>query len=269
MQQRIRNKDDNKVNYPGWLLEIIRCPETKEALRIENKYLVRNDGFKYPIIDGILSLAYPHNLTGEDKKWNKFYDLFAPLYNINERFFGKLLVGLDMRKTWKETVSYLGLKPGMRILEVSPGPGVFQPYLRELITDKGDFVALDLSLGMLRQCRKKQKQLNTFLIQGNGSYLPFDDNSFDAIFHFGSVNLYNEPEKAIHEFIRVVRKKGIVSWGDEAPSDKIPDGWKKKFLIKMNPGYLKPRPPIPDSLDDVKDYKVYNSYGYLIVGIKK
>jgi ubiquinone/menaquinone biosynthesis C-methylase UbiE len=157
----------------------------------------------------------------------------------------------------------------MRILEVSPGPGVFQPFLRESITEKGDFVALDLSLGMLRQCRKRQKRLNTFLIQGNGSYLPFADNTFDALFHFGSVNLYNEPEKAVKEFVRVVRPKGIVSWGDEAPSEKIPDGWKKKLLIKMNPGYTRSRPPMPDGLENVKDYEVYNGYGYLIVGRKK
>jgi ubiquinone/menaquinone biosynthesis C-methylase UbiE len=257
------------MNYPGWLLEIIRCPETKEPLEIEDEYLVRKDGFKYPIIDGILSLVYPHNLTGDDKKWNKFYDLFAPLYGFNERFFGKLLLGLDVRQSWKQTISYLGLKPGMRILEVSPGPGVFQPYIRELIKNKGDLVSLDLSLGMLRQCKKKQKQLNTFLIQGNGSYLPFDDNSFDALFHFGSVNLYNEPEKAVKNFVRVVKKNGIVSWGDESSSDKIPDGWKRKILTKMNPGYLKPRPPIPDSIDNVKEYEVYDGYGYLVVGTKR
>lgn len=257
------------MNYPNWLLEIIRCPETREPLKVENEYLVRKDGFKYPIIDGILSLVYPYDLTGGDKKWNKFYDLFAPFYSFNERFLGKLIIGLNIRETWKQTISYLELKPGMRILEVSPGPGVFQPYIREVITDKGELVSLDLSLGMLRQCKKKQRQLNTFLIQGNGSYLPFDDNSFDALFHFGSVNLYNEPEKAIKDFVRVVKKNGIVSWGDEASSNNIPDGWKKKFLTKMNPGYLKPRPPIPDGFKNVKEYEVYGGYGYLIVGTKE
>ena len=95
------------------------------------------------------------------------------------------------------------------------------------------------------------------------------DDSFDALFHFGGVNLYNEPEKAINEFVRVVRKNGIVSWGDEAPAEKIPGGWKKKFLIKMNPGYLKKQPAIPDNLESVKEYEVYGGYGYLVVGIKK
>ena len=257
------------MNYPSWLLEIIRCPETKESLKIENESLVRKDGFQYSIIDGILSLVYPHNLTGEDKKWNKFYDLFAPFYDFNERFWGKLLAGLNIREQWKQTISYVGLKPGMRVLEVSPGPGVYQPYIRELITDKGNLVSLDLSLGMLRQCKKIQKQVNTFLIQGNGSYLPFDDNCFDALFHFGSVNLFNEPEKAIKDFVRVVKNNGIVSWGDEGFSKNIPDGWKKKFLTKMNPGYLKQKPQIPDDLNNVKEYEVAAGYGYLVVGIKK
>lgn len=80
---------------------------------------------------------------------------------------GKLLVGVDMIKGKKEIVSFLGLKPGMRLLEVSPGPGVFQEYLRSNIGDNGELVALDLSMGMLRQCQKRNKRLNVHLIHGN------------------------------------------------------------------------------------------------------
>jgi len=139
------------MHYPNWLTEIIRCPETKETLTVENECLMREDGFKYPIINGILSLVYPHDLIGEDQKWNRFYDFFAPFYDFNERFFGKLIFGLDMKEGKKQIISYLGLKLGMRVLEVSPGPGVFQPNIREKISDDGDLVSLDLSLGMLCQ----------------------------------------------------------------------------------------------------------------------
>ena len=202
--------------YPQWLLDAIKCPETKEPLQVKGERLVRADGKEYPVINGIPSLVYPPELAGQDKKWNQFYDLCAPLYDLSERMFGKLINGVDIREARKEIVSHLGLQPGMKVPEVSPGPGVFQQYLRDEISASGELVALDLSIGMLKQCQKKQSRLGTYLIQGNGMYLPFMDGSFDALFHFGGVNLFNDPEAALSEFVRVVREGGIVAWGDRS-----------------------------------------------------
>jgi ubiquinone/menaquinone biosynthesis C-methylase UbiE len=257
------------MEYPDWLLDVIRCPETGERLRAGAGGLVRIDGFQYPLKDGILSLVYPRQLEGQDERWNRFYDSFAPFYDASERFFGKLLLGVDIREAWKRTARLAGLKPGMRMLEVSPGPGVYQPFLREAIGETGELVSLDLSLAMLRQCRKLQPRLRTHLIQGNGSRLPFADGSFDALFHFGGVNLFHEPQKAVEEFVRVVRGDGVVCWGDEGMSAKIPAGWKKEILIRMNPGYLRPKPTTPDTLENVQKYEIYGGYGYLLVGTKR
>ena len=107
------------------------------------------------------------------------------------------------------------------------------------ITDKGELVSLDLSLNMLRQCQKRNRDLNIYLMHGNAQYLPFADNSFDALFHFGGVNLFNDPAKAIGEFIRVVRKDGLVSWGDEGISPNYRNNFRKALLGKINPGFLK------------------------------
>jgi ubiquinone/menaquinone biosynthesis C-methylase UbiE len=182
---------------------------------------------------------------------------------------GKLFFGVDMIEGRKQIVSFLGLKSGMRILEVSPGPGVFQKYLRNDIDENGELVALDLSMGMLRQCQKRNKKLNPQLILGNAQYLPFADNSFDALFHFGGINLFNDPQKAINEFIRVVKKDGIVSWGDEGFSPNYKHERRKKIMLKMNPGFAKPRPIIPDSVYDFKENNVYDDMAYLIVAKKR
>jgi ubiquinone/menaquinone biosynthesis C-methylase UbiE len=157
----------------------------------------------------------------------------------------------------------------MRILEVSPGPGVFQRFLRHYIGEKGDFVALDLSLGMLRQCQKRNKDLNVHLIHGNAQYLPFFDDSFDALFHFGGINLFNDPQKAINEFIRVVKKDGIISWGDEGISKNYKNKIRRRIAIRINPGFLKPRPSIPDSVCDTKEFEVYNGLAYMVVTRKR
>jgi ubiquinone/menaquinone biosynthesis C-methylase UbiE len=254
--------------YTNWLNDILRCPETHETLIFDgNSYA--SDGKVYKVENDILSIVFPDQLAGNDSKYNKFYNILAPLYDLNERVMGKLLVGVDMVKGRKQIVSFLGLKPGMRILEVSPGPGVFQKYLRNDIGEKGELVALDLSMGMLCQCQKRNKKLNVQLIHGNAQYLPFADNSFDALYHFGGINLFNDPQKAISEFIRIVKKGGIVSWGDEGFSENYRNVPKKKLMLKINPGFGKPRPVVPDSVYDVKENEVYDGLAYLIVANKK
>jgi len=252
------------MTYPSWFLEIVRCPETGSQLQFIDKCFMRSDGTKYPIIGGIPSLVFPRKMGKEDAKWQRFYNRFAPLYDLNERFMSRLLTGINLPVERKRIISLLGLTKGARILEVSPGPGVFQPYIREVIGSNGEFAALDLSLGMLKQCRKR-KALDITLAQGNGSYLPFADESFDALFHFGGVNLFDNPERALNEFVRVVHKGGIVSWADEGFSSNLPDNWKKRFAMKMNPGYKKPRLTKPSGLINIREFEVCGGFAYLIV----
>jgi ubiquinone/menaquinone biosynthesis C-methylase UbiE len=256
------------MSQDSWLLEVLRCPQTHDLLQQKGDLLIRPDGQSYPIIRGIPSLVFPAASVGEDAKWQRFYDWYAPIYDFNERFLGHILTGLDIPKERVQLISLLGLKRGTSILEVSPGPGVYQKLIRGHIGNQARYAAVDLSMGMLNQCQKRNQELNVALVHANASHLPFADESFDALFHFGGVNLFDEPEGALAEFVRVVRTGGIVSWGDEGSSSSIPDGWKKRFLTRMNPGYLKPRPPIPKGLSNIKQLEVSGGYGYLIIGNK-
>ena len=231
--------------YTDWLIDKLRSPENLAALNLNGNYF--ESGKKaYEIKDGILSIVYPEDLSGDDAKFNRIYNMLAPLYDLNERVMGKLLTGVDMIKGRREIVSLLGLKPGMRILEVSPGPGVFQKYLRNEIGEDGQLVAIDLSMGMLRQCKKKNGPLNVQLIHGNAQFLPFADNSFDALFQFGTV-----------------------SWGDEGFSENYKNERRKRLLLKINPGFGKPHPTIPDSVCDIKENEVYDGLAYLMVARKR
>ena len=254
------------IPLPSWLLELIRCPQTGERLVMQGSALLRPDGKSYPILDGIPRLVYPPAAVGDDARWQRFYDWFAPFYDFNERVLGGILAGVNMRQERTCIIEILGLRRGMRILEVSPGPGVYQSDIRASVGNDAEYAAIDLSMGMLTQCQKRNRHLNIALLQANGSNLPFADESFDALFHFGGVNLFGEPERALKEFVRVVRKGGIVSWGDEGFSSSFPDGWKKRVLIRMNPGYLKQRLPIPQGLLNPQITEVCNGLGHLVVG---
>jgi ubiquinone/menaquinone biosynthesis C-methylase UbiE len=250
-------------------LDSIVCdPQTHQQLTRREDGYYREDGKCFPVKDGIVSLVYPEGLAGSDAKWNRFYDSFAPFYSIVQHVLGRLLLGENVAKAHRKLVSLIPILPGCRLLEVSPGPGTFHRYLRERLGKAGLLVSLDLSAEMLRQC-KKRGDPDAVLFHGNGQHLPFADGTFDVLFHFGGINLFNDPNTAIAEFIRVVRKGGIVCWGDEGFSPNYPEGRKKKILTRMNPGYLKPRPPIPSGVEDVVLSDVYGGTGYLVVARKK
>ncbi len=230
------------------------------------------DPQKHPVktVGGIPSFV--EGMSGEDEKWNRVYERLAPYYGFVERSFGRLVMGLDVAAEWKKTASMAGFTAGSSLLEVSPGSGVYQPFLRDQIGPSGTLVSLDLSMGMLRACRGQGDflRLNPLLVHGNGSNLPFRDGVFDGLFNVGSINLFSEPEKALLEFARVVKKGGKVVIGDEGfPSGK-PEGFRQRMLAKMNPGFLKCKvPTLPDPLVLKSVQWLFNGCLYLLVAERK
>jgi len=254
---------------PDWLLPLLRCPETGLAFRSAAGGLVRADGRLFSDRAGIASLAFPAQPAGGDGEWNRFYDRIAPYYDFVERVIGRALTGVDMTRGRQEIVDLLGLRPALppntRLLEVSPGPGVFQPLLRRAVGEAAEIAALDLSLGMLRQCRLRHDNLGVALIHGNAQHLPFAEASFDALFHFGGVNLFNDPERALGEFARVVRPGGILAWGVERMSTRYRHPLGRRLLPRLNPGFRKTPPAPPPFLSETRTHEVYGGLGYLVV----
>jgi ubiquinone/menaquinone biosynthesis C-methylase UbiE len=251
----------------SWLLSILRCPETGQTFQSRPGLLVRSDGKIFPDKDGIASLVFPASLSGADARMNRLYERLAPFYALSERVLGRVVAGVDVLRERQKLVSLLGLQLGLRLLEVSPGPGVYQPLLRKALGPQAEMAALDLSLAMLRQCRRHHAALGIELVHGNAQHLPFAEESFDALFHFGGVNLFNQPAKALSEFVRVVRKGGIVSWGDEQLSEhyRRRHPWRSKVLRRLNPGYLQTPPAVPGALHEVQCHEVCQGLGYLVV----
>lgn len=252
-----------------WIVDVLRCPETGQKLVLSDNGLKRiDDGALFAAQDGIASLVHPRVLAGDDEKMNQRYEWLAPYYDASERILGRLLTGIDMQAGRREIVGLLGLQPGMRLLEVSPGPGIFQPLLRKALGPGAQMAAVDLSLNMLRQCRSQHAAERVELIRANAQHLPFADGSFDALFHFGGVNLFNAPAQALGEFVRVVRKGGLVAWGDEQMHDSFTHPIGRRLLPLMNPGFKKTPPPLPAGVTLNARHVVYEGLGYLVVATK-
>jgi ubiquinone/menaquinone biosynthesis C-methylase UbiE len=206
------------------------------------------------------------DVAGDDARWNRFYDWFAPLYEHSERFFSRLLTDLDMRKEQRRLVESLPITRGSTLLEVCTGPGVYQPWLASAVGPQGRLAALDLSWTMLRRCaRRTHPQCPVPLcVQGNGATLPFADSTFDFVFHFGGIKLFSSPEMGISECARVLRPGGLLFLGDEGYIPTIPPrGWRRRFIVRMNPGFRRPLPQVPSSLKLEKEETVYDGLAFL------
>lgn len=257
------------VVVSSWVLDVLRCPETNQKLSASDHGVIRSsDGKFFPDRDGITSLVYPQELVGNDEKMNRLYEWLAPYYDVSERILGRLLTGVDMQRGRQKIVDLLSLKRGMRLLEVSPGPGVFQPMLRKQLGEDAEIVSVDLSLNMLRQCQKQHASERIELVHANAQNLPFADESFDALFHFGGVNLFNDPTRALGEFVRVVRKGGLVSWGDEQMSEEFTHPIGRRMLPRVNPGFNKTPPAVPVGVMNATKHVVYEGLGYLFLSTK-
>jgi ubiquinone/menaquinone biosynthesis C-methylase UbiE len=204
-------------------------------------------------------------LLPEDARWTGLYDRLAPVYDRTERWGARVMFGMDLRAQQRAMVSGLGLTRGSRVLEVSPGPAVFQPWLAEAVGADGALAAVDLSWGMARQCaaRTRSQAPAPLVCHGDGAMLPFADGAFDALFHFGGIKLFSRPEQALREFARVVRVGGQVFVGDEGYSPDLPDTWRRRMLVRMNPGFLQPPPALPPALALTRESWVYDGYAFL------
>jgi ubiquinone/menaquinone biosynthesis C-methylase UbiE len=246
------------------------CPITHDPLFQDGNVLCTEDGAHcYAIVNGIPNCVVPLQLGEDDKRWSSFYDWFAPFYAWSERVLGRAITGLDIVAERKRLADLIPASLTQTVLDVSPGPGIYQAALAQKVGSRGQIVALDLSAGMLNQCKKvtADQVPEPVLVQANAAYLPFPNKSFDGLFHFGGINLFSEPERALSEFARVVKPGGWVVFGDEHFSEswRGRHDWRARLLPKLNPGYNRTPPETPASLSCLAEHEVIGGLGYLRV----
>jgi hypothetical protein len=55
---------------------------------------------------------------------------------------------------------------------------------------------------------------------------------------------------------------------DEGYSSNYKNTRRKKIMLKVNPGFAKPKPAIPDSIYEVRENDVYDGLAYLVTAKK-
>lgn len=176
------------------------------------------------LIEGIPSLLQKNDITGNNAKFQRFYDKVGRVTGV---VYWKIvrLFNLDTTSKRKELLSDLIIHSGDQVLETSIGAGANIPALPL----DAHYYGVDISLGMLRACQKYPlvKPYDLHLIQANAENLPFKNSVFDVVFHVGGINFFNDIPKAIDEMIRVAKPGAQILICDE--TQKHIDSWYLKI----------------------------------------
>src|SRR4051812_45550 len=175
---------------------ILRCPSCGEPLTaqggdevVEKGRLTCRRGHEYDVRDGFADLVYPRDLMPSDAEFQAKYDVGAEDYDSGIQWMWKAF-STDEDAARAELIDLLELEPGMRALETGAGTGQDSWRIMQRLGDDGELFATDLSVGMLRVAKRRLAAYRTAheLLLCNGSYLPFEDDAFDAAYHFGGIN---------------------------------------------------------------------------------
>ena len=109
-----------------------RSPFTREPLQVvsENgrEALASASGERFPVRNGIPAFLKPKDLTGDNGKYNRLYDIVGGFYNDIQRVYSPLK-GFDLKDYFLSYMRLLEVKPGDSVLETSVGTGLNFRYL--------------------------------------------------------------------------------------------------------------------------------------------
>lgn len=110
-------------------------------------------------------------------------------------------------------MEFIGITPGLRVLEVGCGTGRTACLLAQM---GAQVTAMDQSIVMLEKAeqRAQQQQLQIEWIQGNITAIPLRSDTYDAVIAESVTVFAADPVKAFREYHRVLRKGGHV-WDRE------------------------------------------------------
>jgi ubiquinone/menaquinone biosynthesis C-methylase UbiE len=253
----------------------LRCPACKRELELEahgegeiiEGELTCQCGQSYPIQNGTPNFIYPDQLLPSDEMSQKDYEIMFKGYDTYMEWLFKIL-DEDEDAVRSQMTELLGVESGSCVLEVGCGTGSDSIHIIQRIQPRGELYAQELSPAMLEIAKSKLagSQTSVEYSLGNASYLPFADDIFDAVFHFGGVNTFGDKAEAMSEMTRVVRTGGKVVIGDESVSPWLRRKTFGKILMKYNPlyKYQVPLKYIPENAREVCLRWILGNAFYLI-----
>lgn len=130
----------------------------------------------------------------------------------------------------RDLIDRLHLKEGQRVLITGCGIGDDIPSVLNIVgLEKGSVFASDLAPEMVAATfsmlshEYPEAVSRVSLSVCDACHLPFENGFFDAAFHFGGINLFDDVKPAIDEMVRVTKEGGRIVFGDEGLAPWLTD----------------------------------------------
>lgn len=140
--------------------------------------------------------------------------------------------------------------PGTIVLDVAAGRGAILYPAAQRVGRRGRVVGTDLSMEMVEKTAAEIRDggwQNIEMLNMDAEELRFPDASFDSVFCGFSLWFFSRPQKALEEFLRVLKPGGLVAlstWSQDCPF--------VSWCIHVGREYLPPKPgsaPPPSHFD--------------------
>jgi ubiquinone/menaquinone biosynthesis C-methylase UbiE len=119
----------------------------------------------------------------------------------------------------------VGIQPGMRVLELGPGPGFFTPEAARWVGPAGKLDCVDIEPALVEKLRAKVRRLGLDNVEarvGDARALSFDDGTFDVVFLITVLAEIPDRVEALREIRRVLKSDGRLSVTEFLPDPDYP-----------------------------------------------
>ena len=132
--------------------------------------------------------------------------------------------------TPEQVLDRAGVTPGMRVLEIGPGPGVYTVALARRVGSHdghGGVTCLEIQPEMIAMLRKRLHDAgvqNVEIIQGDGRQIPSPEGSFDLVFLTGVLGETPDLGALFEECARVLEVGGTLAVTEQVsdPDFRLP-----------------------------------------------
>lgn len=129
----------------------------------------------------------------------KIWDFYAPIYEKAMRADCRCYKFMYHRIKSKII--------GKEVLEIATGPGLLAKHVAPAAKR---MIATDYSENMIKEAKKRKYPANLVFEIADAKCLPYEDDSFDVVIIANALHVMSEPEKALEEINRVLRKGGLL-----------------------------------------------------------
>ena len=129
------------------------------------------------------------------------------------------------RRYLRPILDRVGIRPGERVLELGPGPGVFTVEAARRVGPQGRLFAVDIQPEMIAQVEERVREAGLTNVEthvADAYQLPLDDASVDRAFLVTVLPEVPDQARALAELRRVLRPGGLLSITEEFTDPDYP-----------------------------------------------